>query len=153
MNLYEIDSAIMNCVDMETGEIIDMEALENLQMERDQKIENIGCWIKNLLADAKALKEEKDNLAARQKSAENKVASLKAYLSSYLNGEKFKTAKVAISYRKSDSVDISEGAVIPDEYLKYSDPTPDKIGLKAELKAGEKFPGISIVTSSNIQIK
>lgn len=153
MNLYEIDSAIMNCVDMETGEIIDMEALENLQMERDQKIENIGCWIKNLLADAKALKEEKDNLAARQKSAENKVASLKAYLSSYLNGEKFKTAKVAISYRKSDSVDISEGAVIPDEYLKYSDPTPDKIGLKAALKAGEKFPGISIVTSSNIQIK
>lgn len=153
MNLYEIDSAIMDCVDMETGEIIDMEALENLQMERDQKIENIGCWIKNLLADAKALKEEKDNLTARQKSAENKASSLKAYLSSYLNGEKFKTAKVAISYRKSDSVDIAEGAVIPEKYLKYSDPTPDKIGLKTALKAGEELPGISIVTSSNIQIK
>lgn len=153
MNLYEIDSAIMDCVDMETGEIIDMEALEDLQMERDQKIEGIGCWIKNLLADAKALKEEKDNLAARQKAAENKAASLKTFLSRYLNGEKFKTAKVAISYRKSDSVDITEGAVIPEEYLKYSEPTPDKIGLKAALKAGEEFPGISIVTSSNIQIK
>lgn len=153
MNLYEIDSAIMNCVDMETGEIIDMEALEDLQMERDQKIEGIGCWIKNLLADAKALKEEKDNLAARQKAAENKAASLKTFLSRYLNGEKFKTAKVTISYRKSDSVDITEGAVIPEEYLKYSEPTPDKIGLKAALKAGEEFPGISIVTSSNIQIK
>lgn len=153
MNLYEIDSAIMDCVDMETGEIIDMEALENLQMARDQKIEGIGCWIKNLLSDAKALKEEKDNLAARQKAAENKAASLKAFLSSYLNGEKFKTAKVAISYRKSDSVDIAEGAVIPEEYLKYSEPTPDKIGLKAALKSGEKFPGISLVTSNNIQIK
>lgn len=153
MNLYEIDSAIMDCVDMETGEIIDMEALEDLQMERDQKIEGIGCWIKNLLADAKALKEEKDNLAARQKAAENKAASLKAYLSSYLNGEKFKTAKVSISYRKSDSVNIAEGAVIPEEYLKYSEPTPDKIGLKAALKAGEKIQGISLVTSNNIQIK
>lgn len=153
MNLYEIENEILNCVDMETGEIVDIEKLESLQMERDQKIENIGCWIKNLLADAKALKEEKDNLAIRQKSAENKAASLKAYLSNYLNGEKFKTAKVAISYRKSDSVDIAEGAVIPEEYLKYSDPTPDKIGLKAALKAGEEFPGISIVTSSNIQIK
>lgn len=153
MKLYEIDNAIMDCVDMETGEIIDIERLSALQMERDQKIEGIGCWIKDLLSDAKALKEEKDNLAARQKSAENKAASLKAYLSSYLDGEKFKTAKVAISYRKSDSVDISEGAVIPEKYLKYSDPTPDKIGLKAALKAGEKFPGISIVTSSNIQIK
>ena len=153
MNLYEIDNAIMNCVDMETGEIVDMEALEDLQMERNQKIENIGCWIKNLLADAKALKEEKDNLAARQKAAENKAASLKAFLSRYLNGEKFKTAKVAISYRKSDSVDITEGAVIPEEYLKYSEPTPDKIGLKAALKAGEKIQGISLVTSNNIQIK
>lgn len=153
MNLYEIDSAIMDCVDMETGEIIDMEALEDLQMERDQKIEGIGCWIKNLLADAKALKEEKDNLAARQKTAENKAASLKAYLSRYLNGEKFKTAKVAISYRKSDSVNIAEGAVIPKEYLKYSEPTPDKIGLKAALKSGEKIQGISLVTSNNIQIK
>ena len=153
MNLYEIDSAIMDCVDMETGEIIDMEALEDLQMERDQKIEGIGCWIKNLLADAKALKEEKDNLAARQKAAENKAASLKAYLSSYLNGEKFKTAKVSISYRRSDSVNIAEGAVIPEEYLKYSEPTPDKIGLKAALKAGEKIQGISLVTSNSIQIK
>lgn len=153
MNLYEIDSAIMDCVDMETGEIIDMEALENLQMERDRKIEGIGCWIKNLLADVKALKEEKDNLAARQKAAENKAASLKAYLSSYLNGEKFKTAKVSISYRKSDSVNIAEGAVIPEEYLKYSEPTPDKIGLKAALKSGEKIQGISLVTSNNIQIK
>lgn len=153
MKLYEIDNAIMDCVDMETGEIIDVERLSALQMERDQKIEGIGCWIKNLLSDAKALKEEKDSLAARQKSAENKAASLKAYLSSYLNGEKFKTAKVAISYRKSDSLDIAEGAAIPEKYLKYSEPTPDKIGLKAALKAGEKFPGISIVTSSNIQIK
>ena len=153
MSLYEIDSAIMDCVDMETGEIIDMEALEDLQMERNQKIEGIGCWIKNLLADAKALKEEKDNLAARQKVAENKAASLKAYLSSYLNGEKFRTSKVAISYRKSDSVNIAEGAVIPEEYLKYSEPTPDKIGLKDALKSGEKIQGISLVTSNSIQIK
>lgn len=153
MNLYEIDNEILSCVDMETGEVVDMDKLNNLQMERDQKIENIGCWIKNLLADAKALKEEKDNLAARQKAAENKAASLKAYLSSYLNGEKFKTSKVAISYRKSDSVDIAEDATVPEEFLKYAEPTPDKVGLKAALKAGKEFPGISLVSSQNIQIK
>ena len=153
MNLYEIDSAIMNCVDMETGEIIDMEALEALQMARDEKIENIGCWIKNLLADAKALKEEKDNLAVRQKVAENKATSLKKYLSRYLNGEKFKTAKVSISYRKSDSVDIADGVTVPKEFLKYAEPTPDKVGLKAALKAGKEIPGITLVTSQNIQIK
>lgn len=153
MNLYEIDNAILECVDMETGEIVDTEKLAALQMERDQKIENIGCWIKNLNADAKALKEEKDNLAARQKAVENKAVSLKEYLFRYLNGEKFKSAKVAISYRKSDSVNISPAAEIPEEFLKHAEPTPDKVGLKAALKAGEEFPGITLVTQQNIQIK
>ena len=153
MNLYEIENEILNCVDMETGEIVDIEKLESLQMERDQKIENIGCWIKNLLADAKALKEEKDALAARQKIAENKAASLKKYLSRYLNGEKFKSAKLSISYRKSDSVNIAEDATVPEEYLKYSDPAPDKVGLKAALKSGKEYPGITLVSTQSIQIK
>lgn len=37
MTLYEIDSAIMDCVDEETGEIIDLEKLEALNIERDKK--------------------------------------------------------------------------------------------------------------------
>ena len=67
MNLYEIDNAILECVDMETGEIIDMDKLSGLQMVRDQKIENIGCWIKNLLSDAEALKSEKKILPRGRK--------------------------------------------------------------------------------------
>lgn len=37
MTLYEIDSAIMDCVDEETGEIIDLEKLEALNIERDKR--------------------------------------------------------------------------------------------------------------------
>ena len=61
-NLFEIDAAIMaamdRCVDPETGEI-DGEVyteLEALQMERERKIENIACWVKNLRSDADDLK-------------------------------------------------------------------------------------------------
>ena len=32
MTIYEIDQAIMECVDLETGEIIDTEQLDKLQM-------------------------------------------------------------------------------------------------------------------------
>lgn len=84
--LYEINNEILNCVDLETGEIVDMEKLEALQLAFDEKVEGIACWVKNLLADAKAIKEEKDALAARQKNCENKAASLKEYLSSALGG-------------------------------------------------------------------
>ena len=39
--LYEIDADIMGCVDTETGEIVDIERLKALEMERDAKIEGV----------------------------------------------------------------------------------------------------------------
>ena len=116
MNLFQIDEEIMNCVDMETGEIIDTAKLDKLQMERDEKIENIGCWIKNLTADAEALKEQKLAFAERQKAAENKVESLKRYLTNYLAGQKFSTPKVVISFRKTSSVNVTDITAIPKKY-------------------------------------
>ena len=52
--LYEIDEEILDCVDQETGEIIDPEKLAQLQMDFDKKVEGIALWIKNLLSDAEA---------------------------------------------------------------------------------------------------
>ena len=87
MTLYEIDKAITDLADPETGEITDFEALDNLQMARDQKIENIACYYKNLVSDAEAIKAEKEALAERQKVAENKAARLKEYLLRATRGE------------------------------------------------------------------
>ena len=88
MKLYEIDEAILNCIDTETGEIIDADQLDKLQMERDTKLENVACWIKDLKAEAEAIKTEKQILANRQKVAENKAESLKKYLAYALDGKK-----------------------------------------------------------------
>lgn len=46
--IYEINEQIMQCIDFETGEVIDADKLDALQLEKDKKIENIACWIKNL---------------------------------------------------------------------------------------------------------
>jgi len=151
--LYEIEQAIMDCVDFETGEIIDIEKLDQLQMDRDVKIENIALFIKNLLSDAEGIKAEKDNLAQRQRVAENKANNLKKYLAGYLAGQKFSTSRVAISFRKSESVNVQDLTEIPKEYLKYKDPEPDKTAIKADLKAGKDVPGAEIVQNQNIQIK
>ena len=69
MKLYEIDNAILECIDMETGEVIDAEKLDALNIERDAKIENVVLWIKDLKAEAEAIKAEKLTLAERQKVA------------------------------------------------------------------------------------
>ena len=78
-SLYEIDQAIMECLDWETGEILDAERLNALQMERQDKVESVALWIKNLSADAIAYKAEKDAFAEREKATLKKIESLKAH--------------------------------------------------------------------------
>lgn len=151
--LYEIDEEILNCVDMETGEIIDIERLGQLQLARDDKVEGIALWIKNLLSDADAIKSEEEKLAQRRKVNENKAKNLKEYLSKFLGGQKFKTPKVSISYRKSESVEVTDISKLDDDYLKFAEPTVDKTKVKKALKAGTVLQGVSLVENQNIQIR
>lgn len=158
MNLYEIEQGIMSCVDMKTGEIVDVEKLDALVMERDTKIENIALWVKNLEADAKAYKEEKDSFAQKQKAAENKAKSLKEYLSNFLAGAAYKSTRVNVTFRASKSVDVFDmnalmGYECSEHYLKYSEPTADKTAIKDAINSGVVIPGCQIVEKSNIQIK
>lgn len=153
MNLYEINSAILNCIDAETGEIIDVEMLEQLQIDRHEKIENIACWIKNLLSDADQLKQEADKLMQRKKTAENKADSLKRYLFSFLDSEKFKSAKASISYRNTEAVEVTDVSKIPEEYLRYKEPEPNKTDIKKSLKAGVEIPGVALVKNKSMIIQ
>lgn len=155
MNLYEIDEAILGCVDMETGEVIDIEKLEALELERDSKISNIGCWIKDLKAEAEAIKNEKQSLDKRQKAAENKAEQLKKYLMGYLAGAKYKDARVSISYRTSTSTEIDEDLdlnTLPEQFKKVKIEA-SKTEIKEALQKGEVIPGCRLVENTNIQIR
>lgn len=153
MNLYEIDQAILELVDPETGEILDFESFEALQMEREQKIENIVLWIKNLVAEAEALKSERDSFAEREKKAKNKAESLKRYLDTILQGQALKTTKFAVSYRKSEQTVIDDISQIPAEYLKEVQPEADKTAIKNAIKGGVEIAGAHIEEKNNISIK
>lgn len=163
MKLFDIDEKLAACVkldksrvvDTESGEIIDLEAIAALEMERDKKIENLGCWYKNLLADAEALKAQKNAFAEREKAAKAKAESLRGFLGRYLNGKKFETAKVAMSFRKSEAVEFDAKCIgdVPEEFLKFKDPELDKVAVKKAIKAGETVPGCELVQRQNLQIK
>ena len=153
MKLYEIDEAIMSCIDEETGEIIDSEKLDKLQMERDKKIENVACWIKDLKAEAEALKAEKQAFAERQKVAENKMESLKKWLAYALNGEKFKTVRASVSFRTTDKVEIADIYKLDENYLRYKEPEADKDAIKKAIKAGQEVAGVTLVKNTSMIIK
>lgn len=153
-SLYEINEQLLNLTDSETGEIEDWSAFEALQLARDEKIENIALYHKNLLAEAAALKAEEKSFADRRKRAENKADSLKRYLDNALQGQKFNTVKVAISYRKSTSVEVDE-TKLPANWLREVPATHvvDKVEIAKALKAGETIEGATLVERNNIQVK
>lgn len=158
MTLYEINQQIANAIELgfdpETGEILDSSALEQLQIARDEKIENIALFIKDLNAEAKAIADEMDNLKKRKITTANKADSLQQYLRNMLSGEKFKTSKCSISYRKTQAVNVLDQEALPREYIRVKiTEEPDKMAMKEAMKAGEEIPGAELEERTSMIIK
>jgi hypothetical protein len=160
--LYEIDQEILDCVDMETGEILDSEKLDALQMERDRKLEGVALWVKDLNAEAAAVKEEADKLTARKKALDNKITALKIWLLYALRGEKLKTPRCNVYQTHSQKLTVeNEGALIrflqslekPERFLRFKDPELRKDDIKKALKDGYEIPGAALEETESVVIK
>ena len=160
--LYEIDQDILDCVDLETGEILDTEKLDSLQMEREAKLEGVALWIKDLKAEATAVKEEADKLTARKKSLENKMEGLKAWLLMALDGEKLKTPRCNVYQTHNQRVAVAdEPALIqflqtlnePEKFLRFKDPELKRDEIKKALKDGTIIPGAELEETESVVIK
>lgn len=156
-SLYDIDMAIKEFefeIDEETGEILNADELDNLQMAREQKIENIGLYFKSVLAEAEMVKAEAKNLTERYKRLENKAESLKKYLAYALQGKKFSTPRLAVSYRKSESVEIGQDFVYNKRWCEVSTTyKPDKKKIKDAIKSGKEVAGAKLIEKQNLSVK
>lgn len=159
----QIENMLSECYDPETGELLVPEEemfaeIERLRMDFEEKLDGIVCEIKNLQADAAAIKAEKDMLAERQRKAEEKGERLKRLMAFLLNGEPWKNARHRVSYRKSSVVVLDDDFVewaeenAPD-LLRRKDPEPRKAEIAAALKAGFEVGHAHMETRNNIQIK
>jgi len=154
MKLYEIDRAILDCIDGATGEVVDLDRLSQLSMERNTKIDNISCWYKQLTAEVTAIDNEIQALSDRRDSKRNKAESLKRFLSDILYGLPFESARNRISWRRSDEVQITDEEKIPVEYkTERLEVVVNKADVKKAIKAGITIDGAELIAKNNIQIK
>lgn len=151
-SLYDIEQDILACIDEETGEP-DAEKLDALMMERNEKLEGVALWIKNLSAEVDMIKAEEDTLAARRKAKLKKIESLKEYLSSALNGTKFETAKCMVRFSHNKSVVVTDFTKISDDFLRYKEPEVNKKAVADAIKSGQIVDGCELVESVSITIK
>lgn len=153
MKLYEIDEAIEDLIDKETGEITDESAMAELELARDEKIHNIAAYIINLRAEAAAAKERAEVFTARRKAAENKAESLQRYLERQLDGQKWSDADFKVSWRTSQATEIYDENSIPVDYQIAQAPKIDKAGILRTLKMGKEIPGVRLVERQSMSLK
>lgn len=159
MTIWEIDRGMEALVDPETGELMDWEAFAALQLERENKVENMVLWYKNIVADVAEMKAAENDLKERRQKKERNAERLKSYIEEALAGEKFETARCAVSYRKSKALELGDG--VGDWLCKngYRDlvveqaPKIDKRGVTELIKGGVVVPGAEIVERQNMSIK
>lgn len=180
MKLYKINSEIENIIDQlnessETSEnsgqnndnsfALNQSAaliknLDELKLQRQEKIQNICLFYKNLNAFSEAVSQEIKNLQQKKKQIENKIEFIKHYLKNNLfEGEKISGENYSISWRKSEIVEISP---FIDE-KKFADQYPELVAIKIEIQkskvkeliksTGLVPEGIDLVEKLNIIIK
>lgn len=140
------------------------DTLEGIEGEFDEKAENIAVYIKSMLAMAKTLKAEEDNLKARRKRCEKSAERMKAYLLNSmqeLGRKRIDMPKAVISTRNNapslvvdDELSFIEWAQNNnDDLLKYSLPEIRKSDVKKLYNAGEKIPFVHTESNTSLIIK
>lgn len=169
MNIWEIDKAMREIealeedeelIDLETGEVVSVaDALEKLEMARETKIENAAMMVKNLSAEAAAIKAEEEKLAKRRKAIENKADEVKQFLVRALTredgtSEKFRTARAAVTVKMNPAkVIISDEKLLPEVFFReIIDRKPDRAQIKEVLSRGIEVPGAALERGRSVMI-
>lgn len=170
MNVYEIKEAFRQVIengfyeDPETGEILfDGENVIQLDEAVEDKIDNIACFVKNLLAYAGAIKAEEIALAKRRIQVEKKAEHLKKTITTLMDlagKTKLPTARNLVSFRKSASVEIDDENAFIEEYQdntsivkKETTYKISKVEIKKLLADNQQLNGAKLVENRNLQIK
>ena len=139
MNIYELTQDMIELQAMleeDDSEAV-QDTLEMVAQDFAQKAEGYGIVIKQMEAEAEALRKEEQALAARRRAKENGAKRLKdAVLRALeLTGQKkLETPRVAYSLRASQNVVIDRFEDIPADMLRYKEPEADKAKIRAFLK-------------------
>lgn len=162
MTLFEMNEAqdqlLAQLCDMETGEINQdvADALEAMEIDRNEKVDGWCFWLKQQNAEYKAAKELLDAAIERLRRRREAIDKASAVFQNLLRGEKFKSTFNSVYYRTTESVALDDGVDVRDvgeDYLKYRDPELQKDKIKAALKLGINVPGVHLEQKTSMVIR
>lgn len=160
MNLYEIAGQYRAVLDMEPESdeeiVAQMNALDELEGEITEKADNIVRYMRNLGAEADALKTEENRLYQKRRAVENKIERLKAYLAAQIMMAGLHELKAGLFKLRfqptTPAISIIDESVIPEKFWVVKREI-SKTDIKEAIKAGEEVPGIEIQRGETLVIR
>jgi len=152
-SLYQLTGEYRQLMDMMEDPELDPQTLadtmEGIEGELEVKAENYAKMMRSLESDVAGLKAEEERIHNRRQVIENNIKRMKAALQLMMETTgktKFKTDLFSFGIQNNaPSVVMDEQYIenIPEEYIKYAEPTVDKAKIKEDLKAGKNLEGIA----------
>ena len=168
MNMFELKAEINDAleaymqgidtyVDTETGEILPLkDYIDDLNEQKDEKITNVALFILNRKAMLDSLEKQKKVFMDKIAREKKKIEDASEWLREATDEKKFEDedGRFTISYRKTESIQIDDGADLPEEYVTTKIETkPDKVALKKAIKDGQEIAGVSLVSKMSMSVK
>lgn len=164
MKIYEYNEIIDSLlsigeteIDEETGLVFDVTLLDKLEMERNEKIENLLLYAAQLKADAEDIEDYASSLNIRAKAKKIKSERIKDWLCEEITrygDKKFETSRIKGVISIRDKVNITDEKSLPEEYIRTKIETaPDKTAIAGALKAGAIITSAELIKNKTLQIK
>lgn len=160
-SLYQLSEEYQELMSMALDPDVDPEALadtlEGIEGEIECKADGYAKVMRNLEADASAIKTEIARLTERKKHIEANVDRMKRSLESAmrLTGKtKFKTSLFSFNIQKNPAaLKIDNPDRVPEEFLIPQDPKINTTAIKKELKEGTVFDWCHLEQGESLRIK
>jgi chromatin segregation and condensation protein Rec8/ScpA/Scc1 (kleisin family) len=136
------------------------DTLESLSGDLEIKATNVAMFMRNLEANAEAIKAAEQQMAERRKALEKRAERIRQYLLD--NMERCGIKSIECPFFKltvranPESLILEQDAVIPPEFIYTPEPPPpqvDKTRLKAAIKAGLAVQGARLDRKNRLEIK
>jgi len=149
MKLYELTTQLRELQNLDLEPELLVDTIEGIQGSLEIKAENLLSVVSNLSSDVEAIDVEIKRLTSRKRTVKARQDWLREYLRSNMEVagiDKITCPLFTITLRKALQVVevLADLGDLPEEYVKavYS---PDKVKIKAALKAGTEITGCSLI--------
>lgn len=163
MTIYELTDEYRQLLEMAEDPEVDPQTLadtmESIEAEIEAKADGYAKVMKNMEADEEAIAKEIKRLQDRKSHLENTRKSMKERLKAAMEATgktKFKTELFSFGIQNnapSVIIDVEDVFRIPDDYLKYKDPEPDKKLIKQAIDAGQMIDFAHLEQTQSLRIR